>query len=113
MGKKAILVSNRKSVNKETNAEVRWLTMFELPREFTTKEGKKDLWYPKKEDALLNYCVDSVKQPDDFIRLSFVPEGAICIVNFGVNEYTNKTFIASVDIVKDTDKYTPDMLYRM
>ena len=109
--KKAILVSNRKGKDNQTQANVLWLTMYELPREFERQDGSKDLWYPKKDDAILVACISQGKQPDDYARLVNVREGAVCMVHFGVNDFTNKTFISAVDIIKGTDNHQPQVLY--
>ena len=109
--KKAILVCNRKTKTKEGN-NCLWLTMYELPRLYKTKTGTTDLWYPKKDEALLVHCVDETQRPDDYQRLIKAREGAICCVHFAINDMTNKAFISQVDILSGTDNHSPDILYK-
>lgn len=110
--KKAILVANRKGKDSNTNGNVLWLTMYELPREFKGKDGRTGLWYPKKDDAILIGCISQDKQPDDYANLVNVREGAVCMVHFGVNDFTNKTFISKVEVVKSTGNIPADILYK-
>lgn len=110
--KKAILVANRKGIDNNTKSNVLWLTMYELPREFKAKDGHIGLWYPKKDDAILIACIAQDKQPDDYANLINVKEGAVCMVSFGVNDFTNKTFISKVEIVKGTGNISSDILYK-
>ena len=109
--KKAILVSNRRAKNQQ-GGNCLWLTMYELPRQFKAKDGTSGLWYPKKDDALLITCIEQVSRPDDYNRLLNVREGAVCLIHFAVNDFTNKTFISQVDIAEGSNVHSADLLYK-
>ncbi len=110
--KKAILVSKRIAKDNQSNSNVQWLTMYELPRLYKNKEGQDVLFYPKKDQALLVACISAERQPDTYKKLVNVREGAICMVTFGINEYTNKTTIANIDVVQGTGNIDPNILYK-
>ena len=108
--KKAILVSVRKAIDEKSKSNVLWLTMFELPRAFKTKQGENSLWYPKKDDAVLVTCISEDSSPIDYQAFKNVPEGSLVAVHFGVNDYNNKTFISSIDVLIKSN-YTGEQLY--
>ena len=110
--KKAILVSNRKKKTKEGNPCL-WLTMYELPRLFKTKQGTTDLWYPKKEEALIVCCIDETVKPDDYNQLIKAREGSICCIHFSINDMTNKAYVSKVELLPGSNQHTPDQLYKV
>lgn len=109
--KKAILVSVRKAIDEKSKSNVLWLTMYELPRTFKSKQnGENLLWYPKKDDAVLVTCISQENSPNDYQTFLDVPEGSLLGVHFGVNDYTNKTFILRVDVLAKSN-FTGEQLY--
>ena len=108
--KKAILVQNRTGKDSQGNSCL-WLTLYQLPSLFTRKDGSKDTWYPKKDDAVIVVCINQATQPDDYNRLMKVKEGVICGVHFVVNNFTNKVVVGGVDVIKGSYEYSAEMLY--
>ena len=108
--KKAILVQNRTGKDAQGNSCL-WLTMYQLPSLFTRKDGAKDTWYPKKDDAVIITCVSQANQPHDYDRLKDVREGAICGVHFAVNDFTNKVSVGTVDVMNFSHVYSAEELY--
>ena len=107
--KKGILVAKRKQVKE--NEELIWLTIYECPRSYTDKEtGEKKLFYNKKENSILVACISKKQNPVNYGVFENCLEGALVGVNFGFNEYTNNSFISSVDLIS-TSKFTAQQLY--
>lgn len=103
-----IVVSSRVGEEKESKKPVLFLTLYRLPNK--TQSGM--LWYPKKDDALVVTCINSVSRSDEFNALKDVLPCSLVDVTFGVNEFTNKTIVASIKPVKDTvNIFDPDLLY--
>lgn len=111
--KKALLVSRRTGLEKETKASVIWLTMYVLPSTYTSKDGTKQLFYPKSSDAILFHCIKKDFAPDDYAKFLGTKEGAICLVHFGVNELTNKVQIRKVDVLPGSDIFNEKDLYEI
>ena len=103
-----ILVSSRIGEDKETTDEILFLTLYRLPSKM--KDG--GLWYPKKDDALTTTCINKTNRPEEFDKLKSVLPCSLVDVTFGVNEFTNKSFIAKIDLVKDTvNLFSEEELY--
>lgn len=108
--KKGILVAKRKTQDKE-NKDVIWLTIYECPRYYTDKQsGQKKLFYNKKENSILVACISKEQNPVNYNVFENCLEGALVGVNFGFNEYTNNSFISSVDLISPS-KFTTQQLY--
>ncbi len=108
---KAILVANRKDTDKKTGGAVLWVTLYMLPKSYKKKDGTPGLYYPKREDALVSCCISKEDKPDDYAKFENVREGALCIPHYVVDDFTNKSKLAGVDVVPDTNKYSFKMLY--
>ena len=105
--KRCILVSVRPQKDKETNDDLLFLTMYRLPGKM--KNG--GLWYPKKDEQIINACINAKHRKDEYDFFLTLLPGAIVDVTFALNEFTNKTYVERVDLVEGTDIYTEEMLY--
>ena len=105
--KRCIVVSVKNSVDKETNENLLFIDMYQLAS--LTKSG--NLFYPKKSDALITTCINQTKRPMDFSVFEDVRPGALVDITYGVNEYTNKSFVARIDLVPNTNHFTDSDLY--
>lgn len=110
--KKGILVSKRTAKDKTSGNDVLWLNIYELPREYKNKDGQTALFYPKSTDAVITCCVDSQKNPNSYLELSLVNEGTILAVHFAINDYTNKSYVSSVDVIPNTNHHSKEILYK-
>lgn len=105
--KRCILVSVRAQKEQETNDDLLFLTMYRLPN----KMRNGGLWFPKKEEAVINACINAKYKQDDYNKFLKILPGAIVDVTFALNEFTNKTYVDHVDLVEGTDIYTEELLY--
>ena len=105
--RRAILISNRQNKDEKTGDELLFLTFSRLPN----KMNNGGLWYPKKDELIINTCINKTRSPDEFAKMQNVLPGTLVDVTFGLNEYTNKAYVVKTDIVKGTDLFTEDMLY--
>ena len=96
--KRCILVSNRENVDKETGDKLLFLTLYKLPNRM--KNG--GLFHPKQNEAVINACVNGTRSADDYSKFKDVAPGAIIDVTFGLNDFTNKTFVAKLDLVEQS-----------
>lgn len=105
--KRCILVSVRAQKDKETNDDLLFLTLFRLPGKM--KNG--NLWYPKKDEQIINVCLNAKYKKEDYEKFSKILPGAIVDVTFALNEFKNTTYVERVDLVEGTDLYSADVLY--
>ena len=102
-----ILLSVREQKDKDTGEDVLFATAYALPSKW--KDGV--LWYPKKEDSTYVRCVKKENNPEEYEYLSKLLPGCLVDITLGLNEFTNKTFVASMKLVKGTDVYDEATLY--
>lgn len=105
--KRYILVDVRISKDKETNDNLLFMKMYRLAS--AMKNG--GLWHPKDSEALCNVCINQTKQPEEYEKYSKVNPGALFDITFGINDFNNKSFVATCVLVpgsnvhKSTDTY--------
>lgn len=105
--KRGILLSVREQKDKDTGEDVLFATAYALP----SKMKNGGLWYPKKEDSTFVRFVKKESNPEEYEYLSKLLPGCLVDITLGLNEFTNKTFVASMKLVKGTDVYDEATLY--
>lgn len=105
--RRCILISTRCNKDEKTGDELMFLTLSRLPN----KMNNGGLWYPKKDELIINTCINKNNKPDEYAKMLNVLPGTLIDVTFGLNEYNNKVFVVKTDIVEGTDVFTEDMLY--
>ena len=105
--RRCILISTRQNKDEKTGDELLFLTLTRLPNKMTNG----CLWYPKKDELILNTCINKTKNPEEFDKMHSVLPGTLVDVTFGLNEYTNKAYVLKTDVVEGTELYSEDMLY--
>ena len=107
MARRCLVVCNKLGTDEKTKDTLMYLTLYRLP----TKRKDGGLWYPKSSEAIVNVCVNKTRDPEKFNRLSSIQYGALVDIDFGVNEFTDKTYVASVELVPNTSFLTDDVLF--
>lgn len=102
-----ILISTRQNKDEKTGDELLFLTLSKLP----SKMNNGGLWYPKKDELIINSCINKSRSPEEYEKMQNVLPGTLIDVTFGLNDYTNKAYVIKTDVVPGTDVYTEDMLY--
>lgn len=105
--KRTILISTRQNKDEKTGDELLFLTLSKLPN----KMNNGGLWYPKKDELIINTCINKSRSPEEYEKMLKVLPGALVDVTLGLNEYNNKVYVVKTDVVPGTDMYTEDMLY--
>ena len=107
MARRCLVVCNKLGTDEKTKDTLMYLTLYRLP----TKRKDGGLWYPKSSEAIVNVCVNKTRDPEKFNRLSSIQYGALVDIDFGVNEFTDKAYVASVELVPNTSFLTDDILF--
>lgn len=97
--KRTILVSTRTNTDEKTGDELLFLTLCNLPKRM--KNG--GLWYPKSSELLSTACINKTRKPDEYEKFMKLLPGTIIDVTEGINDFTNKRFVASLDVVPGTE----------
>lgn len=106
--KRCILVSIREKQDEKTNDELLFLTCYALP--VVMKKG--GLFYPKKEDAIINVCINNSRTPIDYETFKNVVPGCLVDVQHALNEVTNKRFVSKIELVPGTNIYSASDVYK-
>ena len=104
---RCILLSVREQKDANTGEDLIFATAYRLPSRM--KNG--GLWYPKKDETYYTRCVKKNSNPEDYEYLLKLMPGCLVDVEMGLNEFTEKTYVASMKLVKGTDIYDEATLY--
>ena len=107
MARRCLVVCNKLGTDEKTKDTLMYLTLYRLP----TKRKDGGLWYPKSSEAIVNVCVNKTRDPEKFNRLAQISLGSLVDIEFGFNEFTDKSFVASVELVPNTSFLTDDILF--
>ena len=105
--KRCILLSVREQKDSNTGEDVLFATAYRLPARM--KNG--GLWYPKKDESTYTRCVKKNSNPEDYEYLSKLLPGCLVDVELGLNEFTEKTFVSSMKLVKGTNIFDEQILF--
>ena len=97
--KRCILVGSRTNKDEKTGDELLFLTLCTLPK--TMKNG--GLFYPKKDELVLTACVNKTRKPDLYDDMLKILPGTLFDLTEGINDFTSKRFVASIEIVPGTE----------
>ena len=107
--KRCILLSTRTNEDKDTGDQLLFLTLSNLPKRM--KSG--GLWHPKSSEMIITACINETRKPDDYAKFAKLLPGTLLDVTEGINDFTNKRFVASLDIVSGTENiYDEKLLYQ-
>ena len=105
--KRFILVGVRQGKDDKTKDDLLFLTLFKLP----SKMKNGGLWHPKSAESIIYYCVNKTKNAEEYEKYSKVYPGTLFDVTFAVNDFNNKSYIATCVMVPGTNLYTDADLY--
>lgn len=104
---RVLVCSCRVGEDKETHDSVLYLTCWKMP----TYTSRGLLWYPKKDESLVNIVVRRSEKPQTFEQFRSVKPGALLEVFYGVNEATAKAFVDRFELIPGTDVHKVEDLY--
>lgn len=107
MAKRCLVLDVREGKDQKTNEELVFITCSRLP----SKMKNGGLWHSTSKDLIINICINKNKDVEGYQRFSKVLPGTLVDVTFGVNEFTNKHFVATVTIVPNCAINNPNMLF--
>lgn len=105
--KRCILVDLRTNKDEKTGDELMFLTLVKLP----SKMSNGGLWHPKQNEMMVNVCINKTLKQEDYEKFLKVNPGALFDVTFGINDFNNKTFVATCTLVPNSNKHTGADLY--
>ncbi len=104
---RCVVCSNRVGKDKLTNEEIRYISAYRMP----TYTSNGTLWYPKSTEAIVNVVIRKNQSPKAFDDFKDVLPGAILNVVFGVNDFTQKVYVQSYDLIPGSNLHKAEDLY--
>ena len=104
--KRAIIVENRESKDQKTGDDLLFIKLCRMP----SKMSNGGLWHSKSSELIVNACINKTRAPQDYEALHDLLPGTLCDITFGINDFTQKTFVAKLDVVEKSP-YSADKLY--
>ena len=104
--KRAMVMSVRQRVDKKTNENVVYLTLFDMGNRssngtiFSAKSG---------EEVRIAYANEK-RTPDKYAKYCGLAVGSICTMDLGVNDFDGRVYVSNLDVVQDSP-YTLDDIY--
>ena len=105
--KRTMLVDIRNGKDNESGDELLFLTLYVLP----TRMKNGGLWHQKKNEAIINACVNATRKPELYARLQTILPGALVDISFAINEFNQKTYVDAIVPVYEENPYTEAALY--
>lgn len=91
---KCIICDSRDGEDKETKEKLVFLTMYRIPN----LTAKGTLWHTKQSEAITCACAGEKRTPNLYKSYKDMAVGTVVNVTFGVNDFTNKTIVANVEV---------------
>lgn len=104
--KRYLVTSVRTSTDKQTGDPLLFISLYKLPSKM--KEG--GLWFPKNDEALATACINGKNNKEEYDKQKVLLPGALVDVTLGVNDFSGKTFVAKMDVFKQSP-YKQDEIY--
>lgn len=105
--RRGIVLSVRDSEDKETHEKQLWVTVGKLPV-IDRKTGR--VYAPKSTETIVVTMAGELRTPDKYSSFKSLKPGDLVEINFGVNEYTEKTYVDSLVVIVPSP-YTVKDLY--
>ncbi len=93
---RVLVCSVRKGLEKDTNKELLYIATYKMPSD--TQKGY--LWYPKKDEAIINIVIKKDEKPKEFEEYSQLLPGTLIDVFYSVNDASGKAYVSGYQVVK-------------
>lgn len=104
---RCILVDLKTGKDKESEAELLFLTLCKLPKKM--KSG--GIWHHKASEILINVCINKETRAEDYVKFAPALPGTLFDVVIAKNDYSGKDFVASCVMVPGSNKHAAEELY--
>lgn len=105
--KRYILVDSKIVEDKQTKDKLLFLTMYRLG----SKMKNGGIWHPKKDESISCVCFHESKDKLNFDMYKDIYPGALFDITFGINDITQKVYVATCTLVSGTNMFTAQDVY--
>lgn len=106
--KRMILVDVRISKDEKNGDNLLWLTLYRLASQM--KNG--GLWHAKKDESITYVCFSQLKNPQEYNDYQKCNPGTLFDITFGLNDFNNKSYVATCVMVPNSNKHKYDDVYK-
>lgn len=100
--KRTVLLSIRAGIDDKTKEQLLFVKLAALPTVIKTGDNAGKLWYPKKEDLIIDAVINQAKKPVDYQTFINYTPGCLIDVYYGYNELVDKSYIEKLELAPGT-----------
>lgn len=104
---RVLVCSSRVGEDKKENDQVLYISTWKMP----TYTSKGFLWYPKKDESIVNIVIRRSQNPQSFEQYKTIKPGALLDVYYAVNETTAKAYVDRFELIPGTDVHKIEDIY--
>lgn len=104
--KKVMVMSVRATVDKKTNENVVYVTVYDLGN----RNANGVIFSAKSGEAVKVAFANETRNPEKYAKYKALNIGSLCTIDLGVNDFNGRVFVANLDLVQDSP-YTLDDIY--
>ena len=104
--KKVMVMSVRATVDKKTNENVVYVTVYDLGN----RNANGVIFSAKSGEAVRTAFANEARNPDKYAKYKALTVGTLCTMDLGVNDFDGRVYVSNLDVVKESP-YTLDDIY--
>lgn len=105
--KRAMVMSVRATVDKKTNENVVYVTLFDMGNR--NKDGV--IFTARSSEAVKTAFANEVRNPEKYAKYKALTIGSLCTMDLGVNDFDGKVYVSNLELVKKSP-YSLDDIYK-
>lgn len=104
--KKVMIMSVRATVDKKTNENVVYVTVYDLGN----RNANGVIFSAKSSEAVKTAFANEARNPEKYAKYKALNIGSLCTMDLGVNDFDGRVYVSNLDLVQDSP-YTLDDIY--
>ena len=104
--KKVMVMAVRPTVNKKTNENVVYVTLFDMGN----RNSNGVIFTAKSGEAVRTAYANEARTPEKYAKYKALKIGSLCTMELGINDYDNSVYVSNLEVVNDSP-YTLDDIY--
>ncbi len=104
--KKVMVMSVRPTVNKKTNENVVYVTLFDMGN----RNSNGVIFAAKSNEAVRTAYANEIRNPEKYVKYKSLKIGSLCTMELGINDFDNSIYVSNLKVVNDSP-YTLDDIY--
>lgn len=104
--KKVMVMSVRPTVDKKTNENVVYVTIYDMGR----RNNNGVIFTAKSGEAVKTAYANEARSPEKYAKYKALAIGSICAMDLGIDDFDGRVFVSNLEVVKQSP-YSLDDIY--